>query len=583
MRPLDWAVLAALLLGPALLGTWRAVRDARRAARRAARRPGNRPPGDDGVGDPGDSGEKRERGRSTSMGVITVGLSLLASNLSGITLLGYPAEVYQYGSQFWMVGAGAALATAVLSVSFLPVLHGLKLHSSHEYLERRFDSRVRTLTSVIYTMRLLLLLPLVLYVPALAFNQVTGVDVYVIAPVISLVCLGYTTLGGLSAVVLTGSLQLLVMLVATVALLVAGLLDVGGVGVVWQRMEASGRLEVFNLDPSPLTRTTFWSATFGGAFFWLHMLAVQPNSVQRYLAVPTLAAARRTAYLQCAGLLLTTTLACSLGAVLYAKYEGCDPLSTREVRRADQLLALLVAETARGLPGLAGLFLAGLLSAAMGNLSAALNTLSHTLYADLVSRWLPPSHRPGLVTKALGVAVGLWATLLVLVVERLGGLVQVAMSVGSVTSGTMLGLFTLGMLVPGANALGALAGAWASMLFTALVVFGQQYAVAVGTLRWPTKPLDAHACTDGAATSLPSVLPPAAPGDVFPLFRVSYLWLVLLGSAVTVAVGSVVSRLAACQGAVVAPVDPSLLFAGARARQRQRAEAEAMLGQKSVP
>lgn len=132
MRPLDWAVLAALLLGPALLGTWRAVRDARRAARRAARRPGNRPPGDDGVGDPGDSGEKRERGRSTSMGVITVGLSLLASNLSGITLLGYPAEVYQYGSQFWMVGAGAALATAVLSVSFLPVLHGLKLHSSHE-------------------------------------------------------------------------------------------------------------------------------------------------------------------------------------------------------------------------------------------------------------------------------------------------------------------------------------------------------------------------------------------------------------------------------------------------------------------
>ena len=83
------------------------------------------------------------------------------------------------------------------------------------------------------------------------------------------------------------------------------------------------------MDPSPLTRTTFWSATLGGTFFWLQMLAVQPNSVQRYLAVPTLSAARRSAALQCGGLVLTTTLACLLGAVVFAKYDGCDPLLTK--------------------------------------------------------------------------------------------------------------------------------------------------------------------------------------------------------------------------------------------------------------
>ncbi|XP_034240032.1 uncharacterized protein LOC117644573 isoform X2 [Thrips palmi] len=193
-----------------------------------------------------------------------------------------------------MVALGSVIATAVLCVTFLPVLHALKLGSTYEYLELRFDTRLRKLTSVMYTIRLLLLLPLVIYVPALAFTQVTGISIHVVAPAISALCVLYTTAGGLRAVALTGSLQLMVMLAATVALLAAGIHDVGGFGVVWRRMEASGRVEFFNMDPNPLTRTTFWSATLGGTFFWLQMLAVQPNSVQRYLAVPTLAAARRS-------------------------------------------------------------------------------------------------------------------------------------------------------------------------------------------------------------------------------------------------------------------------------------------------
>ncbi|XP_034240033.1 sodium-coupled monocarboxylate transporter 2-like isoform X3 [Thrips palmi] len=482
-----------------------------------------------------------------------------------------------------MVALGSVIATAVLCVTFLPVLHALKLGSTYEYLELRFDTRLRKLTSVMYTIRLLLLLPLVIYVPALAFTQVTGISIHVVAPAISALCVLYTTAGGLRAVALTGSLQLMVMLAATVALLAAGIHDVGGFGVVWRRMEASGRVEFFNMDPNPLTRTTFWSATLGGTFFWLQMLAVQPNSVQRYLAVPTLAAARRTAGLQCGGLVLTTTLACFLGAVVFAKYDGCDPLVTKEVQRPDQLVALMVEQTSSRVPGLAGLFLAGLFSAAMGNLSAALNTLSGTLYADLVSGWLPAAWRAksGVVIKALGVVIGVWATLLVFVVERIGGLVQVAMSLGSVTSGTMLGLFTLGMLVPRANALGALAGAGVSVLGTALVVFGQQSAIAAGMLKWPAKPTSADQCGGP-----PGLLAEPAPAEVFFVLRLSYLWLVLLGTALTVLVGTVVSLLTARQPGQPGhrDVDPALLFQwrrpGPRARQQQH-ELNPMVAEKT--
>ncbi|KAE8753000.1 hypothetical protein FOCC_FOCC000346 [Frankliniella occidentalis] len=640
MWPLDWVVLVTLILTPAALGIWRALLHTARGRRH----------GDDADPTRGDDGGVAPKAAAArpaaakSMGVVTVGLSLLASNLSGITLLGYPAEVYRYGTQFWMVAVGAVLATAVLCVGYLPVLHGLRLSSSYEYLELRFDARVRKLTSIMYTVRLLLLLPLVLYVPALAFTQgllrlilclgfgpaqlgpldlllqvsflcsaVTGMGIRIIAPAISVVCIVYTTVGGLRTVSLTGSMQLLIMLTASVAILAAGLYDVGGVGAAWRSMEASGRIEFFNLDPNPLTRTTFWSATVGGSFFWLQMLAVQPNSVQRYLAVPTLSAARRTAYLQCAGLLLTTTLACSLGGVLYAKYEGCDPLTTKEVQRADQLVALMVEQTSGRVPGLAGLFLAGLLSAAMGNLSAALNTLSSTLYADLVAGWLPDKwrSRSGVVVKVLGVLIGVWATLLVFVVERLGGLVQVAMSLGSVTSGTMLGLFTLGMLVPRANTLvrdypcgattsatsryarllqslllnvpqGALAGAAVSVLGTALVVFGQQSAIAAGSLHWPTKPSNADDCAESGSglAALPGVLTEAAPSEVLAVLRLSYLWLVLLGAALTMVSGTIVSLLTSSAGA--AAVDPALLFGRGR-RQVHQHELGVIVAEKPTP
>lgn len=580
MWPLDWVVLVTLILTPAALGIWRAL--LRTARRRRHGDDADRTRGDDGGVAP--KAAEARPAAAKSMGVVTVGLSLLASNLSGITLLGYPAEVYRYGTQFWMVAVGAVLATAVLCVGYLPVLHGLRLSSSYEYLELRFDARVRKLTSIMYTVRLLLLLPLVLYVPALAFTQVTGMGIRIIAPAISVVCIVYTTVGGLRTVSLTGSMQLLIMLTASVAILAAGLYDVGGVGAAWRSMEASGRIEFFNLDPNPLTRTTFWSATVGGSFFWLQMLAVQPNSVQRYLAVPTLSAARRTAYLQCAGLLLTTTLACSLGGVLYAKYEGCDPLTTKEVQRADQLVALMVEQTSGRVPGLAGLFLAGLLSAAMGNLSAALNTLSSTLYADLVAGWLPDKwrSRSGVVVKVLGVLIGVWATLLVFVVERLGGLVQVAMSLGSVTSGTMLGLFTLGMLVPRANTLGALAGAAVSVLGTALVVFGQQSAIAAGSLHWPTKPSNANDCAESGSglAALPGVLTEAAPSEVLAVLRLSYLWLVLLGAALTMMSGTIVSLLTSSAGA--AAVDPALLFGRGR-RQDHHHELGVIVAEKPTP
>lgn len=86
-------------------------------------------------------------------------------------------------------------------------------------------------------------LPIVIYVPALAFNQVTGVNVHLVTPVVCVVCIFYTCVGGLKAVVWTDVVQLIMMVGAIWLVMFKGTMDIGGWAVVWERASNGQRLE----------------------------------------------------------------------------------------------------------------------------------------------------------------------------------------------------------------------------------------------------------------------------------------------------------------------------------------------------
>lgn len=100
-----------------------------------------------------------------------VAMSLVASYISGVTILGTPSEIYNYGTQYWMIIIPIILMGIVVSYVYLPVFASLKISSSYEYLEMRFGKAVRTFISGLFVMDMILFLPVVIYVPALAFNQ----------------------------------------------------------------------------------------------------------------------------------------------------------------------------------------------------------------------------------------------------------------------------------------------------------------------------------------------------------------------------------------------------------------------------
>ncbi|CAL4080275.1 unnamed protein product [Meganyctiphanes norvegica] len=254
-----------------------------------------------------------------SMGTFPVAMSLIASFMSAITLLGTPAEVYRNGLSYWLIAVSYIPVMLSASYLYLPVFHQLNVTSAYEYLELRFHSSVRYLGSATFLIQMCLYMAIVLYAPALALSQVTGLNHYISVSLICVVCIFYCTLGGMKAVLWTDALQVVIMYVAMVFVIFKGASDLGGVGTVWELNRQGDRLDIIDWDPNPATRHTFWTLVVGGYFTWIAIYGVNQAQVQRYLSVKEIGMARRALLINAVGLFALIQICCFGGLVIYAK------------------------------------------------------------------------------------------------------------------------------------------------------------------------------------------------------------------------------------------------------------------------
>ncbi|EDS34332.1 sodium/solute symporter [Culex quinquefasciatus] len=454
-----------------------------------------------------------------TMLVFPIALSLIASFISGITLLGLPTEVYSFGIQYVYVALGVIAMGLVMGFIYLPVFHKLNITSTYE---------------IGY-------LPIVIYVPALAFNQVTGVNIHVITPIVCVVCVFYTCVGGLKAVVWTDVVQTFSMFGALVLVAVKGTIDLGGSDVVFRSAWETGRLERPNFDINPTTRHTLWSQLIGGFVYWLQTNAVSQNMIQRYLSLPSVKAGRRALWIFVFGVCLLMALCSYCGLLIYATYQNCDPLTTKLAKAKDQLLPLFVMDILGELPGLPGLFVAGVFSAALSSLSTCLNSMSAVILEDFVKPYVKKPLSPlaiNWIMRSVVVGVGALCAALVFVVEKMGTVLQLTMSLEAITNGPLLGTFTLGILIPWIESRSALTGGIVGVLFMSWLSLKAQYAVATGAITYPHKQMSVEECSyefDRSALNA-TVTSSVAAEDIFPLFRVCYMWYTFLGAAVTILV-----------------------------------------------
>uniref|UniRef100_A0A1B0EY77 Sodium/solute symporter n=1 Tax=Phlebotomus papatasi TaxID=29031 RepID=A0A1B0EY77_PHLPP len=490
------------------------------------------------------------------MQIFPIAMSLIATYISGITLLGTPTEIYVFGVQYMYIMIGVYIVAIIMTFVFLPVFHDLKLTSTYEYLEMRFDKRVRMLGSIMFILATMAWLPIVIYVPALAFNQVTGINVHLITPLVCLVCIFYTCVGGLKAVVWTDVVQTFVMFGAIILVMIKGTRDVGGIDVLWQRAVDSGRIEGPDFTLDLRTRNTFFSVVIGGMVYWLKSNAISQNMIQRYLSVPTLSAARKALWIFTIGVSFLIIFCGYCGLLIYAVYHDCDPLTTKLAKAKDQLLPLLVMDILGDFPGLPGLFVAGVFSAALSSLSTGLNSMSAVFLEDFFrafSKEPLSQKKTAYIMRGVVVILGVLCVCLVFVVEKLGTVLQLSMSLGSIANGPLLGIFTMGVMIPWVEGTGAVVGAVSGLVIMAWICFNAQIAIASGELKFPTKPVATNGCTytfvPGEPMSMLAInvteldvtasIPPEEEG--FSIFHISYLWYVLLGMIITISVALIVS------------------------------------------
>ncbi|ESO87029.1 hypothetical protein LOTGIDRAFT_107431 [Lottia gigantea] len=480
-----------------------------------------------------------------NMSPFPVALSLLASFMSAITLLGTPSEMYRFTTIYFWIGLSYLFVVAGAAHIFIPIFYNLQVTSAYEYLEKRFSKGVRTAGSMTFATQMVLYMAIVLYAPSLALNAVTGFTLWGSVISVGVVCTIYTAFGGMKAVLWTDTFQVFMMLTGLIAVLIRGSMLVGGFGKAWEIAANSSRVEFFDFSPDPSVRHSVWSLAIGGFFTWVAIYGTNQAQVQRTCTCPTLRKAQIAMWLNFPGLCAILYLSCLIGIVMYAFYSTCDPLQYGLVGAADQLLPLFVMDTLGDYPGLPGVFVACLFSGALSTISSGLNSLAAVFLEDVIKAYIFKDlrqERATLISKVLAVIFGIICLGLTYVASLLGSVLQAALSLFGMIGGPLLGTFTLGMLFPWANKWGAFSGLFTGLVFMFWIGVGAQVYKPPN----PRPPLYIHGCNWTLVPTTTTIVPESPtlgpePSADYYLYTVSYLWYSATAVATTCIVGMVVS------------------------------------------
>ncbi|XP_034116700.1 sodium-coupled monocarboxylate transporter 1 isoform X2 [Drosophila albomicans] len=495
------------------------------------------------------------------MKVFPVALSLVASFVSGISLLGTSTEIYVYGTQYAFILITLAISGLISWYIFLPVFCNLQLTSSYEYFERRYDSSIRNFGSVLFIISMLLWLPVAMYVPALTYNQVTGTSIHVITPIVCIICTFYTCVGGLKAVIWTDVVQSFVMYGSILTVCIKGTYDVGGLSVVLQRNQESGRLNAPEWTWDPTVRLSMLSVIVGGTLHKIQSSDVNQVSIQRFLSLPSYRHAKWTMFIFTVLLIFLLSCCCYMGLVSYAVYHDCDPISTKLAKASDQLPSLLMMRTLGSIPGLPGLFVSGVFSAALSSLSTGLNSLACVISQDMIRPLLkkPLTERQiAILLRAIVVFFGFSCMGLVNIVEKLGMVLQLATTTSAVSMGPLLGIYAIGVCLPWINAKSVLTGSCVSFITLAWICLKSQLAQMSGEIRYPKMPVSVTGCnyTFDYATAWETIHN-YTPSPERNIYHLSFFWYTALGGVICTVVALLASFVFGWQD--VSQLDPALI------------------------
>jgi SSS family transporter len=438
-----------------------------------------------------------------SMGWLPVGLSLMAALNSGMDYLMQPSSTIRYGVILSIgIFSWLAIYPWVARVAF-PFYHRLNFYTVYEYLEARFDVRVRTLAAVIFILWRVGWMATAMYVPALAINAATNgeVDLTTTTIVVGVLVTLYTMLGGIQAVIWNDVLQFCVMFGGLAATVVIVWWSVpGGLAQIWSAAEAAGKLDpsyplftpgasglamVWSFFQQPMNVVTLLVALIVGR---MAQYTSDQVMVQRLQTTKSLAEARQAFVVNAAGDALWMIGLSFVGFALFAYFQG-HPLPAEF--QTDKLVPYFMALAFPA--GAVGLVIAAIMAASLSSIDSAINSCTSVAVVDLYNRvWRGRDVRVEqrsasedraqvMMSRVFTAMFGAIGTTLACNVGRIGSLLEINAKVVNAFTGPLFGIFLLAMFSARASAVGVMVAGVAGALTAYLVA----YHSSIGFM-WPS-------------------------------------------------------------------------------------------------
>jgi len=390
------------------------------------------------------------------------GCSIFATMLSSLTFTGIPSKAY---AQDWVYAVGNFMipVVAILAVFVaMPFFRRIDATSAYEYLERRFDRRVRWFGSLSFTVFHVFRIAVVLSLTALALAVATPLTPTQSVLLMGVLSILYSTLGGIEAVIWTDTIQTVVLLGGAIVAIIVLLMGIdGGFSGFISTAGSAGKFNIANLKwDITSARIAFWVVVVGGIAQNISSYTADQAVVQRYMTTETPRLAARSIWTNALMTIPATVIFFGMGTLLFCWYRN-HPERLEPGITTDQIFPLFIA---RELPvGIAGLIVAGIFAAAQSTVSTSMNSMSTAVLTDFFRPLqLCTGERSYLRTaRWLTVIFGVSGTLfgVVFVNPEIRSLFDTFIVVIGLFMGVLGGLFVLGAVTVKANANGAFAGA----------------------------------------------------------------------------------------------------------------------------
>lgn len=399
------------------------------------------------------------------------GLSIFATVLSAITYMSIPARAYATDVTWYIGQLPILLIVPLVAFCYLPFFRKLDLTSAYLYLERRFNLAARLFASASFIVFHVGRIAIVLYLPALALSAVSNADVVSAILIVGVLCVIYTVMGGISAVVWTDTVQAIVLMGGAILCLILVVFKVdGGIGGIWEVARADHKLfQNLRWDNFDLADGTTTALVLFVAFFFNSLVQYTSGQdvVQRYVTTRDIGAARKSLWTTMWMSVFGSMVFFALGAAIYAYYQAHPGRLDPALPSTDSILPFFILQQ---LPaGVAGLIIAAIFAASQSTVSSSLNSIATAWIKDFDARLIRPAadDQAYLTAAKLVVAlVGLIGIVVAIIMARSGieNAFKTFLGLVGLASGPLAGLFAAGVFTRRANGAGAVAGAVAGVV-----------------------------------------------------------------------------------------------------------------------